>query len=141
MKRELERGATDRERRRIRERVRGEEQSDVGSTGGPIVMNRWWGERRLSLFLWVSLEPTPCCVDRCVDGPLASAPHLSPPLPGRCCQKTASLCSKTHSFICLCSLLFLDSDTATTAPPPPTPQRVTFLAFSLASVCLGGAVM
>lgn len=46
-KRELERGATDRERRRIREWVREEEQSGVGSTGGPIVMNRWWGEEKV----------------------------------------------------------------------------------------------
>lgn len=48
-KRELERGATDRERERTRtrERVRGEEQSGGGSVGGPIVMNRWWGEEKV----------------------------------------------------------------------------------------------
>lgn len=46
-KTELERGATDRERRRTRERVRGEEQSGGGSVGGPIVMNRWWGEEKV----------------------------------------------------------------------------------------------
>lgn len=47
--RELERGATDRERERgrTRERERGEEQSGVGSTGGGIVMNRWWGEEKV----------------------------------------------------------------------------------------------
>lgn len=46
-KRELERVATDREKTRTRERVRGEEQSGGGSVGGPIVMNRWWGEEKV----------------------------------------------------------------------------------------------
>lgn len=27
--------------------MRGEEQSGGGSVGGPIVMNRWWGEEKV----------------------------------------------------------------------------------------------
>lgn len=41
----------------------------VGSAGGAHGNEQVVGERRLSLCVWVSLEPTPCCVDRCVRGP------------------------------------------------------------------------
>ena len=56
----------------------------VVSMGGgeAMLMNRWWGKRRLSPCASVAVSGTPCCVDRCVDGhslaPLPSL-HLSPP--------------------------------------------------------------
>lgn len=78
--------------------------------GGGIVMNRWWGERRLSLFLWVSMEPTPCCVDRCVDGLLASSPCPSPsPSPSPSCLPSWLATDAKAPLVCAQKLTHLSA--------------------------------
>lgn len=99
-------------------------------SGGAIVMNRWWGKRRLSLFLWVSLEPTPYCVDRCADGPRASSPR---PSPGHCCQRPLVCAQKlTHlSAFVLCYFWTQTQQWKNCF----SPRRITFLPPRLVSFC------
>lgn len=80
------------------ERVRGEEQSGGGSVGGPIVMNRWWGEEKVKpVSVGVAGTHPVLCGQMC--GALSLSPPLSSLLPGRCCQCPLACAQKlTHLF-------------------------------------------
>lgn len=86
------------------DRQREGEQDGGGSVGGPMVMNRWWGEEKVKPVSVgvVGTHPVLC-------GQMCGRAASCPPPHQTLLPKPTSLRSKTHSFIRLCSLLFLDA--------------------------------